>query len=52
MSEDQAKDMINGIVTDALEKKGISCDTDGSTVWFDVGRKSFYVSVGECLNND
>ena len=44
---------IHGIIMDALKAANAKCDSDGSTIWIDVGgRRTLAVCVSECFPDD
>ena len=44
---------IHGILMDALKAANAKCDSDGSTIWIDLGgRRTLAVCVSECAPDD
>lgn len=44
---------IHGIITDALRAANAKFDSDGSTIWVDVGdRRTLAIGVSECAPDD
>ena len=44
---------IHGILMDALKAANAKCDSDGSTIWIDIGdRRTLAVCVSECAPDD
>ena len=44
---------IHGILMDALKAANAKCDSDGSTIWIDIGdRRTLAVCVSECVPED
>ena len=44
---------IHGIITDALRAANVKFDSDGSTIWVDVGdRRTLAIGVSECAPDD